>query len=221
MNKNLFKNKLWLMGILLLVALTSAPAWAASITINNYSFEDNILTDNQFTNYATGWTVTKNIPGGGGGAWNLPLRNYGGQAPDGSNVGWVLNASISQELAATVQAHYTYTLEAYVGKKSIVSSVIADYHLQLVAIESGAVLAEATGNATYNTFTLVTTEYIATNQHIGEHLKIVIGDTHNAELDFDKVTLNSTHAPLPSTVLLLGSGLVGVALLRRKWNLKK
>jgi hypothetical protein len=29
------------------------------------------------------------------------------------------------------------------------------------------------------------------------------------------------HAPLPSTILLMGSGLAGLALLRRKWSLKK
>ena len=38
-------------------------------------------------------------------------------------------------------------------------------------------------------------------------------------IGLDNVTVSSV--PLPPAVLLLGSGLVGLGLLRRKWSLKK
>jgi hypothetical protein len=207
MTKFFPNGKLWLMGILLLVAVTGAPALAWPITIANSSFEADTLDNGRWNYSVTGWIVT-----GPGGTWNPGTGLYPGGAPDGSNVAWTQNASISQTLSDTVQANYHYTLEAYVGK---FSDATVHYYVELVAAESGVVLAAATGDAAYQTFNLVKATYTATNQYAGEHLKVVIGNTELTETDFDNVTLTGSAAPLPSTLLLLSSSLLGLMGWRR------
>jgi hypothetical protein len=207
MTKFFPNGKLWLMGILLLVAVTGAPTLAWPITIANSSFEANTLGNGSWNYSVTGWIVT-----GTGGTWNPNTGLYPGEAPDGSNVAWTQNASISQTLSDIVQADYHYTLEAYVGK---FSAATVHYYVELVAVESGAVLAAATGDAAYQTFDLVKATYTATNQHLGEHLKVVIGNTEFTETDFDNVTLTGSSAPLPSTLILLSSSLLGLMGWRR------
>jgi len=208
MTKFFSNGKLWLIGILLLVAVTGAPSLAWPITIANSSFEADTLETGGWTYGVPGWIVTE------GGAWNPDTGHYPEGAPDGANVAWIVNASLSQTLSDTVQANYHYTLEAYVGK---LSTEPVHYYVELVAAESGAVLAAATGDVTQQTFSLVKASYTATNQHIGEHLQVVIRNTESIETDFDNVTLTSSAAPVPSTLLLLGSSLLGLAgYMRRK-----
>jgi hypothetical protein len=208
--KKFFPNgKLWLMGMLLLLAVTGAPALAWPITLANSSFEADTLGTEGWNDRVAGWDLT-----GSSGTWNPGTGVYPGGAPDGANVAWTWNASLSQTLSAVVQANHHYTLEAYVGKVSIEP---VHYYVELVAQESGAVLAAVEGDATYLTFNLVKVNFTATDQHLGEHLKVVIGNTDFTEIDFDNVTLTSSSAPVPSSLLLLGSGLLGLAgYLRRK-----
>lgn len=208
MTKFIPNGKLWLMGIFLLVMVIGAPALAWPITITNSSFETDTLDYGTWNYSVTGWILT-----GLGGTWSPDTGSYPGGAPDGSNVAWTQNASISQPLSDIVQANYQYTLEAYVGKFNDDETV--HYYIKLVADESGAVLAAATGDATAQTFNLVKVNYTATNQHLGEHLKVVIGNTDLTETDFDKVTLTGSAVPLPSTLFLLSSSLLGLIGWRR------
>jgi len=207
MTKFFPNGKLWLMGILLLVAVTGAPALAWPITIANSSFEADTIGIGSWNDSVTGWIVT-----GSGGTWNPDTGSYPGGAPAGSNVAWIQYASLSQTLSDTVQANYHYTLEAYVGK---FSTEPVHYYVELVAAESGAVLAAATGYATQQTFSLVKATYTATNQYIGEHLKVVIRNTEFIETDFDNVTLTGSAVPVPSTLLLLSSSLLALTGWRR------
>jgi hypothetical protein len=206
MTKFLHSGKLWMMGILLLIAVTAAPALAGTITITNPSFEADFLTNGDWNYSVAGWILS-----GSGGTWN-PGGYYPGSVPNGANVAWTQDASLSQTLSDIIQAGYHYTLAAYVGK---FSTAAVNYYIQLVAEESGAILASATGDASTLIFNQISAEFTATNQYLGQHLKVVIGNHELTETDFDSITLTSSAVPLPSTLILLGSSLLGLMGWRR------
>lgn len=208
MTKFLPKGKLWLMGILLLIAVTAPPALADPITIANPSFEADILGNGAWNYSVTDWALA-----GSGGTWNPGIGIYPGGAPDAANVAWTHNSFIYQILSDTIQPNYQYTLEAYVGK---FSTNTVHYFLKLIAAESDVVLASVTGDAAYQTFNLVSLSYTVTDQYLGEHLVVAFGNTESTEVDFDNVTLTGTDpVPLPSTLILLSSSLLGLIGWRR------
>jgi hypothetical protein len=205
----------WLavMGLALALVI-NAPAFATSITINNYSFETPTLSDGSATTGGiSGWTFTA----GSGGVWNPTTTDYFGGAPDGQNVAYVFQApaTLSQITSASVTPNYQYSLQVYVGSDR---GAAPTYTIQLVAKGvTDVILATASGQPPTGSFALVNLPtYMATdpNQY-GKPLEIrLISSTWR--LHFDDVKLDGTLVPLPSTVLLLGSGLVGLLAWRRR-----
>lgn len=221
MKKNLPGVILGLCLITAMILVVKGTALATPITINNYSFEDQTFSDGTgSTNSISGWTLS---PLGGGGVWNPAPPQYGGVVPDGNNMAYVWEPAltISQIISATVTPNYKYSLSVYVANDN---NPVGNYTIQLVAHDatSDVVLASATGTPPTGHFALVNLpSYTATdpNQY-SKSIEIKLLSS-GWRLHFDDVQLDGTLVPLPSTMLLLGSGLVGLALLRRRWSLKK
>jgi hypothetical protein len=242
-----------LSAVLVLLGLVAAvPAAASSVSINNPSFETvNIavgcttgskLNPGTFIStqnlgsgcvgsdpFAGTWTVN---PSEDVGVWYPGSPEYPSGAPDGTNVAFVNNGSISQILVSTALLG-TYTLTVDIGGRCAANSApISNYTVELLAGSTAIVsdnsslvpsLASPSGNGC-GTFVLDTlTGNVTSSSLVGQSLKIVLsatgsGDTSQAA--FDDVTLNfqpAANTPEPGTLTLLGSGLLGlVHRLRRK-----
>lgn len=214
------KTRVCLMAVGMAVMLAlSGAAWAASVTINNFSFETPTLSDGAFTTGAiSGWSYAT---GSNGGVWNPLLSDYPVPMPDGNNVAYVLTTptTIYQTTGAAVTANYTYTLKAFVGSDR---GALPTYTIELVGAGSpDVVLASATGQPVTDAFTQVTVSYLGNNpSQYGKPIKINLKTT-DLRTHFDKVTLDASPVPTPATWFLLGSGLLGLAFLGRRRTASK
>ncbi|MGP8104833.1 MAG: hypothetical protein ACLQLE_02985 [Desulfobaccales bacterium] len=202
-------KKLWLVIALMLMALAvgTSGALATSIPINNYSFESPVVASwNE--NIVTDWVST------GVSGVQRPQSWYLVTGIDQNQVAWIHTGSISQELiGTTIQAGLTYNLSALVGTW-VTSGTAPTYNVELVDYNNSVVLADATGqpSLTSNQLVQVSTSYTANAAaYYGNTLEIVLSNT-GQEINMDKVNL--TTVPLPPSLLLMGSGLLGLGLFR-------
>ena len=116
------KNVLTIVAVAILAL--SASAGAVEVTIVNPGFEDPVLADGeyQYSLDNQGWGYFDND--GYQGPWNLGPSDYGGNAPEGQNIGWVNPggvgvpggfAQVLTDADATLKANMTYTLTVEVG----------------------------------------------------------------------------------------------------------
>lgn len=203
-----------------LIMCAHGAALAAAVTINNPSFENPALADGAWTQYATDWVKT----GTNGGTYDPPSSEFSWM-PNGENCAWVNYsssvASLSQVTGHALLADQIYTLQVYVGRHKPVAET-ATYTVELVANASSAVLASASGTAPHFNWATVQVVYQSPHSggYLGQYLKIVLKSgepptTGSRQTDFDMVTLNYV-TPTPSTLLLLGSALVGLVVLGRR-----
>lgn len=202
--------RLWcILGIVSVVLLLNGAAWGTLLTIVNPSFETNVLPSGIYISTATGWS--------GAGTWHPlnPERYFYVFPPDGNNVGWTNNGTISQTLNDTLVADAAYTLTVYVGYRldyGVFNDTIALYAgTNLLASESAT--APLKGYWQEETLTFHST---SSTPGLGERLVIKLSSSAG-QGDFDKISLDCTpSAPLPGTILLLGSGMLGLIGWRRR-----
>ncbi len=215
--------------------LLALPAGAATIAINNHSFEDPVLGEDVNSLTATGWTffnfglaavVTFNPT-------DTYLSGSTGGTPAGADGTNVLTtyagsngaiAGVHQTIAGTpLTAGQTYTMTVAIGDYK--NNIPNRWHLAISTSSMGVGsylvnYSPTNGNTllTNDAFTDFSVQYTATGleTQIGQDLRITIwsqnygtGGTHVA---FDNVRL--TAIPEPSAALLGGLGLL--ALLRRR-----
>ena len=234
--------------LVLLGLFTAGPAAASVVSINNASFETVDTTvgcttggslnpgafiATQFLGsfcvssdpFAGTWSVSGVV-----GVWYPSFPYYPSGAPDGTNVAFANNGSISQILSGSTGTAGlgSYTLSAFIGGRCDVP--ITNYTVQLfagsapIASDSNTLVPSLAPGAGCGKFVLDTlTGNVTSSSLVGQSLEIVLsatGTNNTSQATFDDVTLTFQPAattPEPGTLTLLGSGLLGlVHRLRRK-----
>lgn len=196
------------------LALAMIPAANASLI--NGGFENPVVGPGVFNNEIPGWTTS-----GNSGVWNIPHGFFNIEAPEGSQIGYLNGASLSQ-VSSTALIEGANSLHFFGGRRN--DNFAGSFRAELYAggtasggnITGGTLLGSATythTNFALNSFTAMTIDYTAASGDslIGQMLGVKIVRL-SGQANFDDFRFEAV--PEPATMLALGAGLA--AFLRRK-----
>ncbi|MFA5183768.1 MAG: PEP-CTERM sorting domain-containing protein [Syntrophales bacterium] len=162
--------------------------------------------------------------------WFTHGTPYANGVPDGVSDMYIGQGTLYKDVA-TIIANTTYILTFYVGcRMGGDRDFVKNYTVSLYDISKNTALASiehtVTGytpggpapNPTRDTWVMGTITFTSTAGMAGDSLRIIlsnIGGGNGEVISFDKINLDAAPVPLPSTPLLLGSGLLGLAGWRR------
>jgi len=173
-----------------------------SLTIDNPSFETSNLADGGWNLTTPGWQQQQ----GYSGTFNPADAHLEGGASDGENSAFLVrNASISQEIDATLESGNSYSLQVDVGDRGDMDSP-PDYQINLYAGDQliGSVTEEdfPTTDDAFITATLaVDTSSLADDfSGFGENLRIELVNNSSLQTNFDDVRLTTSEPGAPDTI---------------------
>jgi hypothetical protein len=222
-----------LIRFLAIGALASVSAFGSLLTIQNPSFELTPSGSNfgsvgsgtvgviaNFTLSDTNAQGTFKPNTGAGGVFTQAI-------PDGVQTAFNNGGLITQTLGSTYVANTTYTFAGFVGQRLDVPlpSFGLDLYAGNVLLTPGfSSVAPGAGKFAAVSITFNTSSNPSV---IGQPITIGLAAVANGgQVNFDALTLNATSngptaAPEPATLVIMGSGLLGIALLRRRSQARK
>lgn len=207
--------------VLALVSLIGASsAKADSVTIQNADFSQ---LSSALVSCGTGCMDNNGpIPGwvysgnGGEGSFQPGSTYYTSLPPGETTVAYINGGKLTQDVGALL-SNTTYTLTVYVGNR--LDNLTTDYSFGLAT----GPLVDATwsnnGLITPGTFQAETISF-TTGSNVSGDLSIFLADA-GPQADFGNVSLNAVSTPEPSSLLMLGIGLLGLLFLGKRFGLKR
>ncbi len=164
----------------------------APVTVQNFSFESDILADGNWTGTPSNWTVTGTAGVGNPTSGNLSSGN----PTDGLNYGWVRNgSSLSNTLSTNFDSNQNYQLTLDFGSQLNMAPGTAAIRLYAGGTLIGSYTSNAPNQDVWNTasFLVNGSSFVAAN---GGALRIELANTSGAtsEVLFDNVRLTSSSA---------------------------
>lgn len=204
------------LSTVLLVVPATGMAFAFSVDIVNSSFETPTLNNGGVNTNVNGWTLS-----GFGGVMNPTDAQLNEAVPNGNNVAFLNNngSTLSQSLLEVVQSNTTYIMSLDVGLNAFEFGT-PGFTARLL---SGSTLL---GSATYNAsllnwgnFTPMVITYTTGTVSVPSNLVIELTSIGTSQILIDDVRLSASNlaaVPLPTSIMLLGMGALGLVATRAR-----
>ncbi|MCU7882685.1 MAG: hypothetical protein KZQ82_00625 [Candidatus Thiodiazotropha sp. (ex Lucinoma annulata)] len=217
-------NRSLLLFTVLLSVFALPQTHAATINLQNAGFEIPYLEDNMGTFSITGWNVTNiNSSDSGFGTHieNPYFSSFYSNQIEGRNV---LTANrgeiVSQSISDLLESNSTYTLSVNIGSRGYSLDTWNGYRVQLWADET--LLAEDDTSLVPQERSFLTSVLMYTSsdssEGLGGNLEVRLQSYSSVDVVFDNVSLEVTPVPIPASIYLFMTGVIGLLFRVRREN---